>query len=261
MKIETLGDKSNPAILMLNGTLCSGAGLKPLGERLADEYYVILPTYDGCDGGGTVYQSGKAEAVKILQWLQKEKISGLAMAHGTSMGAEVLMDFALLAEKKGYPVKRYLFNGGPFFHFPLAMQFVMQKKFWGFVEKVKDHDNEAGVDKVLAHPLIQRLIGTDTAPYHAMAVDMLHVCQTASHESVKNMVRTCYEFGFPRVTAEVQKKFDFWWGAEELVRKSEKKVRECYPHAAFRIVPGYWHCGYQICAPDQYAADLKALLK
>jgi len=260
MKFEVLGEKTNPAILMLTGTLCSGAGMKELGARLAKDYYVILPTYDGCDGSGTIYQSGKKEAEKILQWLQAQKIPSLAMGHGTSMGAEVLMDFAVLAEKQGYPVKQYFFDGGPFFNFPKTVQFVMQRKFQGFADMVKGHDDEVGRQKVLTNPLIQKLLGEDTAPYRDMVGDMVHVCQTADRESIRNMTKTCYSFEFPKILAEVQKKFFFLWGEKEPARKSEKKIREVYPNARFRVVSGYMHCGYQICAPDRYIEDLKKLL-
>lgn len=65
MKFLTLGEKTNPAILMLHGTLCSGEGSRSLGERLAEDHYVILPTYDGCDGGKSVYDSAAGQAQKI----------------------------------------------------------------------------------------------------------------------------------------------------------------------------------------------------
>lgn len=260
MHILTLGDKTKPAILMLNGTLCSGRGLKPLGSRLSDDYYVILPTYDGCDGSGNLYRDETTEAAKLLKWLKEKGIPGLALAHGTSMGAEVLMAFAVLAEKEGYPVKQYFFDGGPFFHFPKPMQFVMETKFLGFADAVKGRDDAQSVEKLASNPVIRKLIGDDAAPYRDMLADMVHVCQTADHISIRNMVRTCYSFGFPKMPPEVQKKFFFLWGEKELARKSEEKVRAAYPHAKYRIAPGYMHCGYQVCTPDEYIKDLRKLL-
>lgn len=103
MKFLTLGEKTNPAILALNGTLCSGAGLAPLWQRLAGEYYIILPTYDGCDGSRSVYQSETEQAEKILNWLMKNGIAALEMGHGTSMGGEVLMAFVYSGRKARLP--------------------------------------------------------------------------------------------------------------------------------------------------------------
>ncbi len=261
MKFLTLGEKTHPAILALNGTLCSGEGLAPLWQRLAGEYYVILPTYDGCDGSGSVYQNETKQARKILAWLQKNGITSLAMGHGTSMGGEVLMAFAALAEKQGYPVKHYVFDGGPFFHFPAPVQLIMEKKFQGLADKVRGRNEQENAEKLLINPLIQKLIGTETAPYHDMASDMVHVCQTADRVSIKNMVRTCYTFGFPKMPQKVQKKFYFLWSEKEPARKSEEKIRKVYLNASFRIVPGYMHCGYQICAPDAYMEDMRAILE
>lgn len=261
MKFLTLGEKTNPAILALNGTLCSGEGLAPLWQRMAGEYYIILPTYDGCDGSGSVYQSEAEQAQKILSWLKKNGISALEMAHGTSMGGEVLMAFAALAEKQGCPVKHYVFDGGPFFHFAKPVRFVMEKKFQGFADMVRGKDEKESTEKLLASPLIQKLIGTDTAPYRALASDMAHVCQTADHTSIKNMVHTCYTFGFPKMPQKVQQKFHFLWSEKEPARKSEEKMRKTYPAATFRVVPGYMHCGYQTCAPDAYIEDMKGILQ
>ncbi len=261
MKFLTLGEKTNPAILALNGTLCSGEGLAPLWQRLAGEYYIILPTYDGCDGSGNVYQSETEQAKKILVWLKKNGISALEMGHGTSMGGEVLMAFAVLAEKERYPVKHYVFDGGPFFHFPGPVQFVMEKKFQGFADRVRGKNDPESVENLLANPLIQKLTGTDTEPYHDFAADMVRVCQTADRVSIKNMVRTCYTFGFPKMPQTVQKKFHFLWSEKEPARKSEEKVRKAYPAASFRVVPGYMHCGYQVCAPAAYMEDMKWILQ
>ena len=261
MKFLTLGEKTNPAILALSGTLCSGEGLAGLWQRLAGEYYIILPTYDGCDGSGSVYQSETEQAQKILVWLKKSGITALAMGHGTSMGGEVLMAFAVLAEKQGYPVKHYVFDGGPFFHFAKPVQFVMEKKFQGFADAVRGKSETESTEKLLENPLVQKLIGTDTAPYHDFAADMVRVCQTADRVSIKNMVRTCYTFGFPKMPQKVQKKFHFLWSEKEPARKSEEKVRKAYPAASFRIVPGYMHCGYQTCAPDKYIEDMKEILR
>ena len=261
MRFLTLGEKTSPAILMLHGTLCSGEGSRALGQRLAKDYYVVLPTYDGCDGGKSVYDSAAGQAQKILIWLQENGIRSLALGQGTSMGAEVLMAFALLAEKQGYPVRQYWFDGGPFFHFPKAMQFIMEKKFQGLADQLRGKESPETVEKLLANPMVQKLIGTDTGPYRAMGTDMVHVCQTADRVSIRNMVRTCYSFDFPAVGPEVQQHFYFLWSEKEPARMSEKKMREAYPHAHFRVVPGYMHCGYQICAPDAYVQDLRAVLE
>lgn len=260
MKVSVLGEKKNPAILMLNGTLCSGDGLRTLGSYLAADYYVILPTYDGCDGSGTVYESGEIQARKILDWLQEQEITSLELAHGTSMGGEVLMAFVELAESEGYPVKQYFFDGGPFFRFPKWFQAIMNKKFQYFAQAAKGHDDKEGIDKMLVNPMIRKLIGDDTEAYREMIGDMAHVCQTVDAESIRNMTKTCYDFRFPAMTPELQKKFYFLWGEREMARRSEKKIRRVYPNARFRIVTGYMHCGYQVCAPERYVQDLKVIL-
>lgn len=170
------------------------------------------------------------------------------------MGAEVLMAFALLAEKQCYPVRQYVFDGGPFFHFPKPVQFVMEKKFQGLAGQLRGKEGPETVKKLPANPMVQKLIGTDTAPYQEMGTDMTRVCQTADRVSIRNMVRTCYTFGFHAVKPEVQKRFYFLWSEKEPARKSEKKMRETYPP---RPLPGRARL-YALRLPDLRPGDVCA---
>ena len=53
MTFQTLGNRQNPAVMLIHGMISSGADCEPFGRCLADEYYVILPTLDGHGNDGT----------------------------------------------------------------------------------------------------------------------------------------------------------------------------------------------------------------
>ena len=72
MTFETLGSKSNPAVLLIHGMMCSSKECMPFGKELSDEYYVILPTLDGHGHDGTDLLTVDKEAEKIIKYHKEE---------------------------------------------------------------------------------------------------------------------------------------------------------------------------------------------
>ena len=74
MIFETLGEKSNPAILFFHAMGVTGASSKPVADCLKDRYFCILPT-------STVYCSGqkyrsKADEVRqVEEFLRQQELS------------------------------------------------------------------------------------------------------------------------------------------------------------------------------------------
>ena len=259
MKFETLGKEGHPAILIFPGMLCSSKSMMPIAERLSRQYDVILAVYDGYDSTGFVYHHAQEEAERTLQWLKEHDISSLAMAHGTSMGAEVLMAFVQLAQQQNYEVKHCFFDGGPFFRFSSLRRKIMYTVFRMIAGKVKGHDNEAGVQKFLHSRKMQNV--PDKEAYHDMIADMFHNAQNVKPESLKAMTETCYHFTFEQLPEQTQKKCTFLWGENESARKSEQDIRKAYPHASVIIKEEYRHCGYQVLDPDDYVRMLMSIMK
>ena len=79
MIFETVGDKSKPVIIMINGSFCTGKGLLPIAEKISDKYYVILPTYDGHHENGGIFTTRQDQANKIIEYLRKENIKKIEL--------------------------------------------------------------------------------------------------------------------------------------------------------------------------------------
>jgi len=62
MKIEVLGDKKKPAVLLVHGMFCNADSVKHFAKYLQDEYYVIVPTMSGHYPGSADYISKEKEA-------------------------------------------------------------------------------------------------------------------------------------------------------------------------------------------------------
>ncbi|MEE8807733.1 MAG: hypothetical protein SOI44_04850 [Lactimicrobium sp.] len=126
--------------------------MMPIANRLSRQYYVILATYDGYDGTGSIFQDEHKEAESALQWLQSHHISSLAMAHSTSMGAEVLMAFVQQAQNQS----RQWWKPAITLHFPEIPK-QTQRKFtflWGAVESAKKSEKTVRQSHPYANYLI-----------------------------------------------------------------------------------------------------------
>lgn len=94
MTFETLGNKKNPTILLIHGTMSSARDCMTFGQYMSDEYYVIMPTLDGHGHDGTDLLEVDQEAEKIIDYLKENNIHSLSLIQGSSMGAEVALEVA-----------------------------------------------------------------------------------------------------------------------------------------------------------------------
>ena len=86
MTFQTLGNRQNPAVMLIHGMISSGADCEPFGRCLADEYYVILPTLDGHGNDGTDLLPLEGEVDRLVGYLKENDIHSMAMVQGSSMG-------------------------------------------------------------------------------------------------------------------------------------------------------------------------------
>ena len=94
MKVKTLGNMQNPAILMIPGMFCTSDMPEIVGRYLQEDFFLILPTLDGHHKEEPVYHDMQTDGQKIVSWLEDNHICRLAMLQGTSMGAEVALEVA-----------------------------------------------------------------------------------------------------------------------------------------------------------------------
>lgn len=91
MRIQTVGDDGKPVIVMLTGSFCQSTYLAYLYERLKNDYYIILPEYNGHYADST-FTTRQNEAKEIADYLHRCDIAHIKMLYGQSMGAEVTIE-------------------------------------------------------------------------------------------------------------------------------------------------------------------------
>ena len=257
MKIKTIGNKSNPAILLIPGMFCTSEMPEIFARFLEDSYYSILPTLDGHHKEEPVYHSKEADAAGIVSWLHENGIESLALIQGTSMGAEVALE---VAHQIDIPVKRYLFDGGPFFHFPRFFRAIMAKKFMMFMRMVKGKEKDQAINGLMQDPFVKKVGGGSLESYRGLMGGFCEVGQWIDKASVRRISDTCYKCDLPDFGSEIVRKFIFLFSENEPARKSEKRLRRKYPEAEFVIMSGYGHAGFQALEPEKYAEYIRNVI-
>ncbi len=253
MKFEVLGEKKNPAIILIHGMFCDASSCMPFAEELQSEYYVIIPTLDAHYEGSEKLSGVTQQAEQIVEYLHREDIKNIAMLQGTSMGAEVAL---AVAKKCDIPIGRYFFDGGPFFHFSALTRLIMVSKFKKLVATIKEKQPE----ELIREPLIQKLGIHQLEQYKNMLNSMGQATKYITEDDIKVLVKICYCCKLPRLTKEISEKFVFYFASEEPARKSIKRLQKKYKNAVYVEMKGKSHCGFQTSEPKQYAGFLEKFI-
>ena len=257
MKFDVLGDRNNPTVLLIHGMFCNADSVKHFAKYLQDDFFIVIPTMSGHYQGSADYLSKENEAKEILGYLHKIGVKKLALLQGTSMGAEVALEFARVSD---IPIEHYFYDGGPFFDFPVFVKMIMRKKFQDFVKTCKGKTKEKAFEDLMKNSFLRWLIGKDKEYYKNMLLDFASVCGNVSETTVKNVVETCYGCILPDFEEVVQRRFIFFYSEKEPAYTSKKRLVKKYKLAQFRTIPNMKHCGFQISKPREYAEYLKDII-
>lgn len=226
MKFYTYGDSSRPAIIMLSGSFCPAESLAYLYDRLKENYYIVVPEYNGHYAGSKNFTTRHGEAAEIKNYIRENNLLP-ELVYGQSMGAEIAIELVSQLHKDNVEVRHAVFDGAPCI------------KLSG-VYKFSNGDTES------LRPALE-------------SAKKISPCVTK--ESIRNETECCYTFDFPSFPAEFQKDMHFFYAREEKACKScYKYVKSAYPKANYRIESGYGHLTYSIRNTDEYLAWLSDIL-
>ena len=259
MKVETLGNKGNPVIIMIPGMFCDSEMTKRIGHYFEDDYYILLPVLDGHYKENPHYISKFQDSKELINYLEENHIEEIELLHGTSMGAEVALQVA--ADLK-IPVKHYLYDGGPFFKFPRFFRAIMAKKFMVLVNIASSKKTvEEAETAIMNDPFVKKLGGESLESYRGILGGFAKIGQWIDRKSVRAIADTCYKCDLPAFSDEIIAKTTFLFSEKEPARKSEKRLKKKYPDANYYIAKGYGHGGFQIQGLDEYVTYLHSLLE
>ncbi len=245
MIFETVGEKSNPAILFFHAMGVTGASSKPVADCLKDRYFCILPT-------STVYCSGqkyrsKADEVRQVEaFLRQQGITELALVTASSIGADLAMAFLTQTD---LPVGHVFFDGGqfaqigkntrrvmvPFLYLAIKSLYwtkgkTLGKIMWCDDDAIKPYFIAAG--KAMTYGNLRRQLA----------------------DSLENKP-------FPLLPKGLQEHIFFEFGSVEDHYKYRDAVMKTYLHANFPVLKGYNHMQYQIRDPKGFADMLVSVIE
>ena len=259
MKVDTIGKKGNPVMIMIPGMFCTSEMPAKIGKYFERDYYVVLPTLDGHYQENPHYISKQQDSKEMIDWLHASGIHEIELLQGTSMGAEVALE---IAANLDIPVRHYLYDGGPFFHFPGFFRALMTKKIMVMVNKAAMQKTPEEAEEALMNdPFVKKLGGASLESYRGLLGGFARIGQWIDRKSVRAIADTCYKCELPELSNEVLSKTTFLFSEKEPARQSEKRLRKKYPQANYFIAEGYGHGGFQIQNPRAYAEYIRELLQ
>lgn len=137
MKFDVFGKRENPVIVMLTGSFCAGLCLEYLYTKLCDDYYVIVPTYNGLYENSNDFTTRENEAKLIADYLVNEGIHTVVTVYGQSMGSEVGAELMRQLLNRGLKVEHAVFDGAPMIRLSRAYKAFMYFKFSSMIRLAK----------------------------------------------------------------------------------------------------------------------------
>lgn len=256
MKFYTYGDSSRPVIIMLSGSFCPAESLAYLYDRLKENYYIVVPEYNGHYAGSKNFTTRHGEAAEIKDYIRENNLLP-ELVYGQSMGAEIAIELVSQLHKDNVEVGHAVFDGAPCIKLSGVYKFFMYLKFKTLIGMMQ----KKTVEDVIGWKFLNKFSNGDTESLRPALESAKRISVCVTKESIRNETECCYTFDFPSFPAEFQKNMHFFYAGEEKACKScYKYVKSAYPKANYRIESGYGHLTYSIRNTDEYLAWLFDIL-
>nr|MBP3598809.1 alpha/beta hydrolase [Eubacterium sp.] len=256
MKFNVMGNEENPVVVMLTGSFCPGECLEYIYSRM-ENYYVVVPTYNGHYEGAKDFTTREGEAKEIREYLSKLHIDHIHMIYGQSMGSEIGMELYRQLLNAGIKVDHMFFDGAPMIRLSPIYKRFMRFKFRTMIRMFRDKT----MDEAMNMRFLKQFAGRRIKSLKPMIESLVVVAPYLSVNSIKNEVECCYTFDFPELDDEMQKNTYFFYGDEEKAYQTcYNLVQKAYPNANYRVEKGHGHMTYSCEEPDKYVQWLQDII-
>ncbi|MFP3155991.1 hypothetical protein LQZ18_16525 [Lachnospiraceae bacterium ZAX-1] len=227
--------------MLLHAMAVDSSQFNKIRDLLVDEYFLIIPTFDGHHAGGdTPFTSIENQTDKILVYLREKNITELDFIAGVSLGA--LIGFEIY-RRTNIKVRKYVFDGGPFFLLSPMAKFALRCLFWPPFALLKAYPCLAWIGK--------RKFGEELT---AIAVK---VTAFITKRDIYNMVSSMGRAEIPVPLNREDTSLIFIYGDQENAYRSFKRFRDA-KGCRLIVNNGYGHCQYIMQQSAEYAAILRS---
>ena len=257
MLINTIGNKENKKIIMLQGSFCNCKSMEYLYNILKDDHCIILSEYTGHYENST-FTTRKQEAAYIAEYLKENNIQAVDLIYGQSMGAEIGIELLYQLTNNGIKVNNSFFDGAPCIKLSYLYKKFMYFKFKTLINMIKSKS----IDDLMNWKFLNKFTNGDTAALKPMIEPISEIAPIISDETIYNENECCYTFDFPKLNEDIQKNMHFFYAKQEKAYKTcINGVKKAYPNAVYEVVDGYGHLTYSLKNRDEYIKKLKGLLQ
>ena len=256
MKFYTYGNRRHPVVIMLTSSFCSAESLEYLYSDLAQDYYVIVPEYNGHYEGSKDFTDRHKEAAEIVGYLIDRSVDSVCLIYGQSMGAEIGVELISQLLREKIPIEAAFFDGGTFLKQPKLYAAFKNFRNKSMVNKMKNQS----VDQVVNWRSVGQFTNDDTETMRPVIESMVKTAPVISDESIKNATHASYTFNFPPLPVKMQENIFFVYANEEKYFKScFRHLIEAYPAANFKTLNGYGHLTYSVRKKEDYLRVIRAI--
>ena len=245
MLFDTLGDKSNPAVLFFHAMGVTGASSERVAACLQDRYFCILPT-SSVYCAGQKYVSKADEVRQVEAFLHRQGVKRLALVVASSIGADLAMAFLTQAR---YPVAHVYFDGGQFAQIGKGVRRLMTPLLYLAMKSLAWTKGAT----------LKRIMWCDDEaikPYFVAAAGAL------TYGNLRRQLADSLENRpFPPLPEALQRQTWFAFGSAEDHFKYRDAVRRAYPQGNFPVFEGENHMQRQIRDPQGFAALLRSVVE
>ena len=245
MLFETIGKRSDTAVLFFHAMGVNGASSEPVARYLQEKYFCVLPT-------STVYCAGqkyigKADEVRqVEEFLRGQGVKRLALIVASSIGADLALAF--LARTR-LPVEHVFFDGGQFARIGRATRRVMTPFLYLAIKSLYWSKGKT----------LKKIMWCDDEtirPYFIAAGKALRYGNLR-----RQLADSLEDRPFPPLPQEMQKRVYFEFGSAEEHVKYRPAVMKAYPHGNFPVFQGHNHMQLQIRDPKGFAQMLTEIME
>ena len=235
MKLEILGDRRRPKILLIHPSVADSRCFAPLFPYLKN-YYLILPTLGGHDiASSDDYRGARAEAQALYQALTANGISALHALCAESLGCVVGWELLQMQRLK---ICRIVFDGAPF------------ARFGAFTRLINFSMTMLLVRRAQRTPEKLQIIDER---YPEVGSSMKEVLAHYRLPTVKRIVRDA--LGGVRLQVDARVATDdllMLYGSEDPFRRGLDCLRDAGVSFRQMILEGYDHCAYPLKEPEAF---------
>lgn len=92
MKLIEYGKENSRVVMLLHGGGLGAWSCRSIGEALEGEFRVVIPTLDGHGGADRRFVSIEANAMELINYIDKEHSGRVAFIGGLSLGGQILCE-------------------------------------------------------------------------------------------------------------------------------------------------------------------------